>query len=548
MPFLKFLLLIFLLGQFVAYGQGLHLMRPKQSFFDNKKLVNDAKLLELVRSVRFYYVDSVNDKELVDKAITAFLQELDPHSYYIPREQSDEAMSELVGHFFGVGIEFAIQRDTLVVMSAIPNAPAERVGIRAGDKFLTVNGDPITNIKLTNLKVAKLLRGPKGTPVQLDVLRNKKVEKYTVIRDSIPVNSVDIAYMIRPTLGYLRVTRFAEPTVQEFLQALAKLKEQGATSYILDLRGNGGGLMQAAVLMASTFLQEGAMVVYAKGRRTGRQDFEAVNVAGTQYLKTPLVILVDENSASASEIVAGALQDWDRALIVGRRTYGKGLVQNQFAFPDSSLYRITVARYYTPSNRLIQTPYELGDKRAYIESFVRRYKNGELFHKDSVHFPDSLKYETLRNHRTVYGGGGIMPDLFIPLDTVMASKYVADLMRNGHIRQWVIDYVGEHRDALKKRYPTFQTYLDTFTLTEDEIRALIDYADKNGVKLKKEATLQQADYDELLWYAKVFFARSIFSFEYMHRVLHIRDEEVKCAVDLLENWSQKGKKLLEENH
>lgn len=539
--------LLFPLITFAALAiqaQSLHLMRPSMPFFSNEKMLNDAKLVELVRTLRFYYVDTINDKELVDKAITALLQELDPHSYYIPREQSDEAMSELSGHFFGVGIEFAIQKDTLVVMAAIPNAPAERVGIRAGDKFLTVNGEPITNIKLTNSKVAKLLRGSKGTSVVLDVLRRNKVEKYTVIRDSVPMNSVDVAYSIRPSIGYLRVTRFAEPTVREFIEALAKLNAAGAKSFILDLRGNGGGLMQGAILMASAFLPQGSLVVYAKGRRVGRQDFEAVQM-GNAFLKSKLVVLVDENTASASEILSGALQDWDRAVIVGRRTFGKGLVQNQFAFPDSSLYRITVARYYTPSNRLIQTPYTLGDKDKYRESFISRYKKGELFHKDSIHFPDSLKYSTLRTHRTVYGGGGIMPDVFIPLDTTFASDYVGRLLRNGLIRQWVIDYVGEHRDSLLRTYKTFDDYKEHFAMSASDRSQLVAYCARNGEKLKEGTELSEVDIRELDWYTKVFVARTLYSFEYMHRILHLRDEEVKCALDLLENWEEKGEKLLQ---
>ncbi len=548
MRFLRFQVVAFFLTLSVValHAQGLHLMRPGASFFSNSSIANDAKLVELVRTLRFYYVDTINDKEVVDKAITALLQELDPHSYYIPREQSDEAISELSGHFFGVGIEFAIQRDTLVVMSAIPNAPAERVGIRAGDRFLTVNGEPITNIKLTNSKVAKLLRGPKGTTVVLDVMRHNKVEKYTVVRDSVPMNSVDVAYLIRPDIGYLRVTRFAEPTVNEFFGALAKLNSEGAKSFILDLRGNGGGLMQAAILMASAFLPQGSLIVYAKGRRVGRQDFEAVQL-GKVFLKSKLVVLVDENTASASEILSGALQDWDRAVVVGRRTFGKGLVQNQFAFPDSSLYRITVARYYTPSNRLIQTPYTLGDKNKYRESFISRYKNGELFHKDSIHFPDSLKYSTLRTHRTVYGGGGIMPDVFIPLDTTFASNYVSGLLRNGLIRQWVIDYVGNHRDSLLHTYKDFEAYKENFVISPADRNQLIDYCARNGQKVKEGTELSETDIRELDWYTKVFVARTLYSFEYMHRILHLRDEEVKCALDLLENWATKGEKLLQPN-
>ncbi len=541
---LLFLYLICVAGLLPA--QQLQLMRPSQRYFLPATVKNDTKLVELMQMLRFYYVDSIDDKELVNKAITALLQELDPHSYYIPKEQSEDAMSELLGHFFGVGIEFSLQRDTLVVMSTIPDAPAERVGIRAGDKFLTVNGEKITNIKLTNSKVAKYLRGPRGSSVTLDVLRNKQVAKYTVIRDSVPLHSVDVAYLIRPKIGYIRVTRFAEPTVAEFAWALEQLAFKGATSFIVDLRGNGGGLMQGAFLMASLFLPPGSMVVYAKGRRTGRQDFEAIET-GSKFLNTPLVVLVDENSASASEILAGALQDWDRAVIVGRRTFGKGLGQNQFSFADSSLYRITVARYYTPSNRLIQTPYALGERNKYREEFLSRYKNGELFHRDSIHFPDSLKFSTLRTHRTVYGGGGIMPDIFVPLDTVFNSKYVANLLRHGLVGQWVFDYVTAHRDSLVKRYPDIETYKADFSLAPEAVASLVAYAAKSGEALEGGVTsLSDVDIQELNWYTKVYMARSLYSFEAMHRVLHLRDEEVKCALDLLENWETKGRQILEK--
>ena len=542
----SFLLLGLVCVTSLLSAQGLQLMRPTQGVFLPATIRNDTKLVELMRMLRFYYVDSINDKELTDKAITALLQELDPHSYYIPKEQSEDAMSELMGHFYGVGIEFAIQRDTLVVMAAIPDAPAEKVGIRAGDKFLTVNGEKITNIKLTNAKVAKYLRGPQGSSVVLDVLRNKQVAKYTVVRDSIPLRSVDVAYQIRPGIGYVRVTRFAEPTVREFVLALSRLNAEGAKSFIIDFRGNGGGLMQASILMASLFLPKGAKVVYAKGKRTGRQDFEALDM-GNAFLNSNLVVLVDENTASASEIVSGALQDWDRAIIVGRRTFGKGLVQNQFAFSDSSLYRITVARYYTPSNRLIQTPYALGGKDKYREAFFSRYKNGELFHRDSIHFPDSLKYQTLRTHRTVYGGGGIMPDIFIPLDTVFASKYVSRLLRHGLLGQWVLDYVTERRDSLERRYPDLETYKRDFSLSPQAIASLVAYAAKNGEKIDEGASqLSDVDIAEVNWYTKVYLARSLYNFETMHRILHLRDEEVKCALDLLENWEQKGKPILEK--
>lgn len=542
---LRFLVfsLSFLIALTHVHAQGLRIMPPNGSFFTKKDMSTEAKLVDVVRMIRFYYVDSVNNKELIDKAITSLLQTLDPHSSYIPSEQSDNALTELTGIFFGIGIEFSIQKDTLVVMSSIPNTPAERVGIRMGDKFLSVNGEPITNIKLTNSKVAKLLRGPKGTSVQLEVLRDKRVEKYTVLRDSIPLHSVDVSYLIRPHIGYVRVVNFSVPTVNEFMTALAKLNAAGATSFILDFRGNGGGLMPSAIQLASAFLPEGSLVVYAKGRRVGRQDFVAESM-GNAFLQSKLVVLVDESTASASEIFSGAMQDWDRAVIVGRRTFGKGLIQNQLAFLDSSLLRITVARYYTPSNRLIQTPYTQGAGDKYRDAFIRRYKNGELFHKDSIHFPDSLKYYTLRTRRPVYGGGGIMPDVFVPLDTV-ASEYVGRLLRNGLISQWVMTYVTEHRKSLLRTYKTFDDYKSHFMLSMADRQQLVAYCAANGQTVKPNSELTETDIQELDWFVKVFVARVLYSFEYMHRVLHLRDEDVKCALDLLENWDTKAEHLLQ---
>ncbi|MGP1363533.1 MAG: S41 family peptidase [Bacteroides sp.] len=545
MRFLKILLLASCLLQILGvHAQGIiNLKRPSRTM-TQADFMAETKLLDLVRIVRHFYVDSINNKEIVDKAIVALLQELDPHSYYLPPEQHDETVSELSGHFYGVGIEFAIQKDTLVVVATIPDTPAERVGIRSGDKFLTVDGENIASVKLTNSRVAKYLRGAKGSSVSIDVLRDRKVEKYTLVRDSIPLHSVDVAYQIAPSIGYLRITRFAETTTLEFLEALKRLKKEGTKSYILDFRGNPGGLMQPSIQMASAFLPEGSLIVYVKGRRAGRQDFEALPM-GKEFTNVPLVVLVDEFSASASEIFTGALQDWDRAVVVGRRTFGKGLVQNQFAFQDSSFCRITIARYYTPSNRLIQTPYKMGEKAQYNKSFVRRYENGELFHKDSIHFPDSLRYTTLRTHRTVYGGGGIMPDIFIPRDTTVQSEYVNRLLRNGLIRNWVMDYVTTHRDSLEKIYPSISKYLDNYTLSVPDRTNLVAYSASNGVKIKKNETLSTVDIAELEWYCKIFVARSLYSFESMHRVLHQRDEEVKCALDLLKNWKTKGREILD---
>lgn len=526
---------------FILLGGFLSELSAQMPFRFSK---TDFKMVQTLGYITGYYVDTVDTDKLVDDAIVALLNQLDPHSSFISADDAADVNSELEGHFDGIGVEFSIVRDTLHVVTAIPDGPAEKTGVRAGDKIIAVDGENIAGVGITNAQVFKYLRGLKGTRVRIRNLRrqNRDTLEFVITRDAIPLHSVDAYYMARPTIGYVRVNRFAMNTAEELATALEELTKQGAKSLILDLRGNGGGVMQVAVQLASLFQRQGELVVYAQGRAIPKQEF-FVPRDGGKYADMPLVVLVDEYSASASEIVSGSLQDWDRAVIIGRRTFGKGLVQNQIPLNDGSLLRITVARYYTPSGRMIQTPYELGNRSDYTQSFVDRYRTGEVFSRDSIHMPDSLRFSTLRTRRTVFGGGGIMPDVFVPIDTVSGSAYVNALERKGILYQWSLDYVDLHRAALSKQYPTFAS-LDAGFLVTDAMR---DELLKLGAKQEiapKDGVLSPRDEEILNWRIKAYVARSLFSFSDMVRVVNQKSDEMREGVRILEDWRGLGEPIL----
>lgn len=503
----------------------------------------ELKLMQTLSYISNYYVDTVDMDPLVEKAIVSVLEQLDPHSYYIDQEDATNVTSELEGHFDGIGVEFTIIRDTLQVVSAIPSGPAEKNGVRAGDRIIAVDGENIAGVGVTNARVFKLLRGKKGTRVRIRNVRGRDTLDFTLVRDAIPLHSVDVVYMLRPTIGYIRLNRFAMNSNEEFEAALRDLHKAGAKSYVLDLRGNGGGVMETSVRLAAHFLQPGNQIVYAQGRSVPKQEYFAPRGAG-KYADVPLVVLVDEYSASASEILSGALQDWDRAVIVGRRTFGKGLVQNQIPLADGSLIRITVARYYTPSGRMIQTPYEMGHKEEYVESFRARYEGGELFAADSMHLADTLRFRTLRTGRPVYGGGGIVPDVFVPIDTVRGSAYVNRLDRKGLINQWVTDYMEAERGRLKARYKSFEAFDRDFKMTSAMRDALVALGRQEGVE-PQDSVLTERDEYMLAWRVKAFVARSLFSFTELVRVVNSESHEVQRAVEILERWDALGVPLLE---
>ncbi len=438
------------------------------------------KLDALMSMINYAYVDTIDEKKISDDAIRNLLKELDPHSVYIPAEELKEVNEPLVGNFEGIGVQFSILEDTIMITQTISGGPSEKLGLRAGDRIVKIDGNSVANIGIKNNDVLKKLRGNKGTKVKVDVYRrgNNGLIPFTITRDKIPLYSVDAAYMVTPTVGYIKISRFADSTVEEFKQALEKLKAQKVESIILDLSDNGGGYLNRAIELADEFLSNGKEVVYTIGKNNPRQDNYSTSVGG--FEKGKVIVLVNESSASASEIVSGALQDWDRALIVGRRTFAKGLVQKPFPLPDGSAVRLTIARYYTPSGRCIQKHYEPGDEN-YDMDISMRYQHGELYHADSIKFIDSLKCKTMGG-RVVYGGGGIMPDVFVGLDTSMGSKYYDELRRNGILNEFTLNYVDANRAMLLGKYKDVYQFKNDFKITKDFLEDFIAYAEKKNIK------------------------------------------------------------------
>lgn len=440
------------------------------------------KMLNAQYAISNFYVDTVNDDRLAEEAIKGMLESLDPHSSYTDAKETKELEEPLQGEFSGIGIQFNMKQDTLYVIQTIVGGPSEKVGIIAGDRIVTVNDTSIAGVKMKNSDIQKRLRGKKGTKVTVQVKRGNNPELITfrITRDKIPLYSVDACYMLDDKTGYLQISRFGAKTHEEMVEGIEKLRKQGMKQLIIDLGNNGGGYLNAAIDMCNEFLQRRQLIVYTQGNNSPRQEGNADGFGHYKDLK--MVVIVDQFSASASEIFSGAMQDWDRAVVVGRRTYGKGLVQRPFRFDDGSMMRLTVARYYTPSGRCIQKPYTKGDKKHYDEDLVDRYKEGEYYHLDSIQFNDSLSYKTLKNGRTIYGGGGIMPDVFVPVDTTENSKYYRDLMAKGIFNQYAVDYVDKHRSAIKSTYSTLSDFDKRFALTEGDLRQFIAMGEKDSVK------------------------------------------------------------------
>ncbi|MBL4593049.1 MAG: PDZ domain-containing protein, partial [Flavobacteriales bacterium] len=439
----------------------------------------------LLQYVNYAYVDSTDDNKLVENAIVAVLKELDPHSVYIPKEELKKMNEPLVGNFEGVGIQFNILHDTLVVVSPISGGPSEKVGLRAGDKIIEVDGENIAGIGLQNSDVQKKLRGKKGTKVNVGIKRRsiKEILNFTITRDKIPIYSVDASYMAAPEIGYIKISRFAKNTIYEFRESLARLKSQNMKHLIIDLRGNGGGYLKTAIQLADEVLDDKKLIVYTEGNKNPKQEYYTTTRGG--FEKGKLVVLIDEGSASASEIVSGAIQDYDRGLIVGRRSFGKGLVQKPFSLPDGSAIRLTVARYHTPSGRCIQRPYDNG-KEEYYKEFSRRFENGEYMNEDSIALPDSLQFKTLNSKRTVYGGGGIMPDVFVPIDTTMSSDYFGKVNRKGLLNEFALTYMDSHRKELQAKYNDIASFKESFNAEEEVLNDFIAYATKNDVEKNEE--------------------------------------------------------------
>lgn len=442
-----------------------------------------------------YYVDTVNENKLVESAIISMLRDLDPHSAYSTPEETRELNEPLAGNFSGIGISFNMNQDTLYVISTVAGGPSERVGILGGDRILTVNDTTIAGVKMLNTDIMKRLRGPKGTKVNVKVLRrsaaNSDTINFTITRDDIPIYSVDAAYMVDPKTGYIRISRFSIDTRNEVEKALKDLKKQGMSQLIIDLVDNGGGYLQPAVDLLGEFIDPGKLLVYTEGRNSPRYEHKATPHGLKPLFKDGrLIVMVNQYTASSSEITTGAIQDWDRGVVVGRRTYGKGLVQRPFPFPDGSMIRLTVAHYYTPTGRDIQKPYKKGDQLAYAMDIVDRFNSGELMHADSIKYIDSLKVNTLRLHRPIYGGGGISPDVFVPLDTMDFTNYYRDVMAKGVINQFAIKYVDTHRKEILRKYKTDADYLRGFTVDSRMLDTLFSMAEKEGVKRNEEQARQ----------------------------------------------------------
>ncbi|MCC8037501.1 MAG: S41 family peptidase [Bacteroidales bacterium] len=438
-----------------------------------REFTSADKLRYAFAIIESFYVDSVPSGQLVEDGIKAMLKDLDPHSSYSDASETKEMTEKLDGGFSGIGIQFNMLQDTLFVIQTTAGGPSEAVGILAGDKIIAANDTAIAGVKMKNSEVIKHLRGPKGTTVDLKVLRRGVAEPihFRVTRDDIPIYSIDAAYMAAPGIGYIRVARFGENTYDEFSKALDDLKKKGAVDLIIDLQDNGGGYMGPAPKIAERFLEYGDPIVSTRGRVTAPTSFTAERTG--DWRDGRVVVLVNQYSASAAEILSGALQDNDRALIVGRRTFGKGLVQRPMPFPDGSMIRLTTSRYYTPSGRCIQKPYTKGDDEAYNHDMRDRFDSGELMHLDSIRLDSTEVYQTLRLHRPVYGGGGIMPDRFVPLDTAFYTPYYRDLVAKGVINQYCIKYVDDNRKALKKQYPTVEKFIDNFEVTPELMQGLI---------------------------------------------------------------------------
>jgi len=491
---------------------------------------NGLKLMEVMDKVSRYYVDSIDEKKFVEETIVQMLHELDPHSSYISAEELKEINEQLTGEFEGIGVSFNILEDTIFIVGTIQGGPSERVGILAGDRIITVDEENVAGIGITTSGVQKRLKGEKGTEVDVEVLRKTtgQVMDFTIVRDKIPVYSLDASYMVDSDIGYIKLSRFSQTTAEEFESALKDLQSRGMENLVLDLTGNGGGYLRIAIELADQFLSDGRRIVYTEGDKVRRRDYKATGKG--RFEDGRLVIMIDENSASASEIVSGAVQEWDRGVLVGRRSFGKGLVQQPFRLNDGSEMRLTIARYYTPTGRLIQKSYEEGYDN-YARDIVNRYNSGELTSEDSILFPEEDKFKTLVKGRTVYGGGGIMPDYFVPFDTSAYSDYYRQLISRGVFNRFVLGFVDENRPALERKYKDFRAFKAKFDagIYMDE---LIGFAEQEGVTFSQEGWKRSGNLIALLF--KAYVARDLWEPGNFYEIYNESDPIYRKAVETLE--------------
>lgn len=501
---------------------------------EGKQIENSFRKLMMAHlAIGNLYVDTVDFNKLTEDAIVGMLSKLDPHSTYTNARDTKSLNEPLQGNFEGIGIQFNILEDTLMVIQPVSNGPSEKVGILAGDRIVTVNDTAIAGVKMKREDIMRRLRGPKGTVVKLGVLR-MGVEgqlTFSVKRDKIPVTSLEAAYMATPTTGLIRFGSFGRTTYNEVMEAMQRLREQGMQNLILDLQQNGGGYLDIAVALANEFLEAGDLIVYTQGRKMPYRE-ERAKGSGS-FLSGKLIVLVDEYSASASEILAGAIQDQDRGRIVGRRTFGKGLVQRPVDLPDGSMIRLTTARYYTPSGRSIQKPYEKGNNEKYGKDVIDRFNRGELIHADSIHFPDSLRYKTLRKGRVVYGGGGIMPDYFVPLDTNAYTKYHRELLAKGVIINTNLKYIDKNRKRLRAEYPTFADFKARYEVPEEALKLLQAEADKMKVKPADEDERQRS-LPRIRLHLKALVARDLWDMSEYFEIMNTENPLVQKALELME--------------
>ena len=478
------------------------------------------------------YVDSVDEKKLAEDGIRGMIEQLDPHSSYSTAKETKEMNEPLQGSFEGIGVQFNMVKDTLLVIQPVVNGPSERVGILAGDRIVSVNDTAIAGVKMSKEDIMKRLRGVKGSKVKLGIVRRgiAGTLKFTVVRDKIPVKTLDAAYMIRPHVGYIRIGSFGVTTYNEFMKAVETLKASGMKDLILDLQENGGGYLMAAVQIANEFLHNSDLIVYTQGRKVPRQDYCADGSG--RLLDGKVFVLINEYTASAAEIVTGAIQDQDRGTVVGRRSFGKGLVQRPIDLPDGSMIRLTIAHYFTPSGRCIQKPYKKGDAIDYAMDIEKRFEHGELYSADSIHFADSLKYYTLRKHRVVYGGGGIMPDVFVPLDTTQYTKFLRQMAARSYIINANLKYIDVNRKQLKKQFATFNDFNARFEVPQSLIDDVVQSAEKDKIKPKDQQELQ-ATLPQLRRQLKALIARDLWDMSEYFQVINETNPIVVKAVGLL---------------
>lgn len=491
--------------------------------------LDKSKISELLNLINYRYVDTVNMNAITDKAMTSIVGDLDPHSVYIPARDLQATNEQLEGKFGGIGVEFTLQNDTIMVVGVVHGGPSEKAGILPGDRIITVNDTAFVGKSISDTKAINKLRGPSGTTVTLGIKRagRRDLLSYAITRGEIPVKSVDADYMITPQIGYIKVSKFGDTTYSEFLTALATLRNDGATEYIIDLRDNMGGFMDAAVKMVDEFLPKNELIVYAQGRAYPRTEYYSDGRGSFQTNK--VVVLINEWTASAAEIFTGAIQDNDRGLIIGVRSYGKGLVQQQFEFPDKSAVRLTIARYYTPSGRCIQKPYQLGKDQAYDNDFINRYLHGEFFYKDSVKLNKQEKYKT-RDGRIVYGGGGIMPDIFVPLDTTGYTPYFRRLIDHGILFQFALLYTNQHRVQLS-RYTTWDK-LNQYLNKQPLAQEMAIYAASKHIP--KHYYYFRISHGLIKNQLKAYITRNMLGDNGFYHTLNQMDKTVEKAVDVLE--------------